>query len=197
MSSMILFVSNVSGFLYTSEYCDPTSFLSDNTSSTADTRSVFIDSLVIFHSSNAFTISGESLNFLTVSASSPFITAIALSQKDTSHFTHFVIVESFHLAHFTVVDILFHASFTAHSTNFPAALGTHNTFSLKFLAIATGFIFSLRNVLGSVMIFFLFFRPISNATPAHASSCLNCDCLSGGSDCIHCASHGTFRNLIS
>ena len=61
----------------------------------------------------AFTISGESLNFLTVSASSPLITAITLSQKDTSHFTHFVIVDNFHLAHFTVVYILFHASFIA------------------------------------------------------------------------------------
>jgi len=187
---MISFVSNLSGFLYTSEYCDHTSFLSDNTSSTADTRSVFIDSLVIFHSSSAFTISGESLNFLTVSASSPFITAITLSQKDTSHFTHFVIVDNFHLAHFTVVYILFHASFIAHSTNSPADLGTHNTFSLKFLAISIGFIFSLRNVFGSVTIFFLFFNHNSSHTHALASSCLNSACLSGGSDCIHCFNHG-------
>jgi hypothetical protein len=130
------------------------------------------------------------LNFLTVSASNPFITAIALSQNDTSHFTHFPIADSFDLAHFATVDTLSHNWLATHSIIFPVAVGSHNTFSLKFLAIDIGFIFSLRNNFGSVIIFFFHFNHISNQNQAFASSCLNSFCLSTGSDSIHCFNHG-------
>jgi len=71
-----------------------------------------------------------------------------------------------------------------------ALLGIPITFSLKFLAIDIGFIFSLRNNFGSVIIFFFHFNHISNQNQAFASSCLNSFCLSTGSDSIHCFNHG-------